>query len=101
MLTKTIMGHVFGVELHEASDAGALVNGARGYTARVEFYRDGARIGGGRWDVEGFEDATDLRGRPLDLGDCEVIAWRELADMVREHMGYRDIPGASGLALAL
>lgn len=101
MLTKTICGHAFGVELTDVCDAGELANGARGYTADVEVYRDGARIGAGRWDVEDFEDMTDLRGRPLDLGDGEQIVWEALGEMVREHLGYRDAPAASGLALAL
>lgn len=101
MLSQTICGHVFGVELTDVCDAGELANGARGYAARVELYRDGARIGGGRWDVEGFGDMADLRGRPLDLGDCEGAVWHYLAEIVREHLGYRDVPAAGGLALAL
>lgn len=101
MLNKTIMGRVFGIELADVRDAGELANGARGFTARVEIHRDAACIGSGRWDIEGFEDMSDMRGRPLDLGDCEGAAWHELAEIVREHLGYRDVPAAGGLALAL
>jgi hypothetical protein len=101
MLNKTINGRVFGLELSDVSDAGALANGERGYTASADFYRDGTRVGGGRWDVEGFEDATDLRGQPLDFGDGEIAIWDALAEMAREHLARRGGPAAGGIALAL
>lgn len=101
MLSKTIGGHVLGVEVSEVDDAGELANGARGYTASVEIYRDGARIGAGRWDADGLEDCADLDGRPLDLGDGEPVAWEALTTLVREHLATLPAPDEGGLALAL
>lgn len=101
MLSKTIMGHVYGVEVSEVDDAGELANGARGYTAGVEIYRDGARVGAGRWDAEGFEGCVGLDGRPLDLGDGEQVVWDALAGMVRELLTTLHVPDRGGLALAL
>ncbi|MGK3981277.1 hypothetical protein WMF38_57300 [Sorangium sp. So ce118] len=101
MLSKTIGGRVYGVEVSQVSDAGEFANGARGYTASVEIYRDGARIGAGQWDAEGFEDCTDLDGRPLDVGGGEQVAWEALAEMVRESLAAIPAADDGGLALAL
>jgi hypothetical protein len=101
MLSKTINGRAFGVEVSEVRDAGELANGARGYEAAVAFYRDGERIGSGRWDVEGFEDCVGLDGRPLDLGDGESAIWEALTEMVRGHLATLPASDKGGLALAL
>lgn len=99
MLSKTIGGHVFGVEVSEVRDAGEVANGAWGYEARVEIYRDGACIGFGRWDVEGFEGCAGLDRRPLDLGNSESAAWEAVAALVREHLAALSAPHKDSLAL--
>lgn len=98
---RRVGDYTFGVRLTDRRDAGDLANGARGYSAGVEIYRDGARIGTGRWDAEGLDNCADLDGQPLDLGDGEQIAWGALAEMVREHLATLPGPDAGGLALAL
>jgi hypothetical protein len=66
-LIKRIKGHTFGVEVSEPTHAGDLANGARGFDAKVSFYREGKLVGAGQWEPEGFADCVDLRGQPLDL----------------------------------
>jgi hypothetical protein len=79
---------MFGVEVSEPRRVGELANGAAGYEAEVAFYREGARVGSGRWDVEGFEGCVGLDGRPLDLfpsGD-EGDVYYALATEVRGYL---------------
>lgn len=67
ILIKKVHGHMFGVEVWEPRRAGELANGARGYEAKVAFYRDGARIGSGRWDGEDFAECQSVASGSLDL----------------------------------
>ena len=88
ILIKKVHGWMFGVEVLQPRRVGDLANGARGYEAEVAFYREGARVGSGRWDVEGFADCVDAKGNPLDLfpsGD-EGDVYYALATEVRGYL---------------
>ncbi len=88
LLVKRVHGCLFGVEVSAPKYDGDLANGARGYKADVAFYRDGARVGSGRWDAEGFEDCVDGTGKPLDLfpGGDEGDVYSAMATEVRGYL---------------
>lgn len=79
-------GHEFTAALYEIMPGGSLANGAKSYTARVEFSRDGVALGRGRWDGEGFDDCQDLRGGSLYIGEPEGEVWEALTGRARAHL---------------
>lgn len=95
MLLKRINGRVFGVEVADVKHVCDLANGARGYEATVSFYRDGERIGSGRWEPEGFVDCHGLEGEVDETGVYDALAAEVRAYLARLPAD----PG--GLALAL
>lgn len=53
-------GYLWTVRLDGLAEDGTLANGAKAYTGGVAFQRDGALLGVGQWDGEGFQDAPEL-----------------------------------------
>jgi hypothetical protein len=95
----------YSVEVHRPRPDGELVNGLPGWQADVLFLHDGADIGTGHWDGEGFVDCRSLCGSdlylPMEEDDDEVEIYRALAVQVRAHLASLDPGPAPGLALAL
>jgi hypothetical protein len=95
----------YSVEVHRARRDGELANGAIGWRADVVFLHDGARLGTGRWDGEGFAECQSLCGSelylPMEEDDDESEIYRALAAHVRARLARLDPGQASGLALAL
>lgn len=93
------------VEVLRPSPDGERANGARAWQADVVFLHDGAQLGTGRWDGEGFADCRSLCGSDLciavDEDDDEGAIYEALAAQVRAHLATLPAPAAGGLALAL
>lgn len=81
-------GHAFAAVLSDVQEDGPLANGGKAYTARVEFQRDDAIVGAGRWNGEALEDGPMLLSSCDDTQDIYSALDREVRAALRDRHIY-------------